>query len=315
MNSKMLTCWAVSVIGLFLFASQSGAATFTMEQNRYERYRSAVAEKEKALKLLFRQQGVSYPPQDVFLRAFKQERKLELWAKDAKNVEFKKIRTYDFCAVSGKLGPKRREGDLQIPEGFYHIDRFNPASKFHLSLGINYPNASDRIRSDKQYPGGDIFIHGSCVTIGCIPVTDDKIKEIYIAAVAARSNGQSAIPVHIFPSRLNQDGFDKLQGSFSRRQDLLGFWQELKVGFDYFERHRKLPRMHIDKNGKYLFSSEGLTEIEKKTQEIASGAREASRVNARDVQRPPVPSDQQPHGSGGLYAGCRAEKLVFCKRY
>ena len=71
---------------------------------------------------------------------------------------------------SGTMGPKRLQGDYQVPEGFYYINEFNPNSNYHLHLGLNYPNASDKILSDSLRPGGDIYIHGSCVSIGCIPL-------------------------------------------------------------------------------------------------------------------------------------------------
>src|SRR5690606_11025729 len=99
--------------------------------------------------------------------------------------KFTLVKTYPVCSSSGLPGPKRKKGDRQTPEGFYHIDRFNPQSAFHLSLGINYPNSSDKILGHSD-PGGDIFIHGSCVTIGCVPLTDDLIKEVYVLAVEAK---------------------------------------------------------------------------------------------------------------------------------
>ena len=55
-----------------------------------------------------------------------------------------------------------------------------------MSLGLNYPNASDKIISQKTDPGGDIYIHGSCVTVGCIPIQDFQIEEVYILAMGAK---------------------------------------------------------------------------------------------------------------------------------
>jgi murein L,D-transpeptidase YafK len=78
------------------------------------------------------------------LLAYKEEQELELYAKNKAEVTFKKIARYSICQKSGQLGPKRKQGEDQVPEGFYHIDRFNPASFYHLSLGINYPNAADQ---------------------------------------------------------------------------------------------------------------------------------------------------------------------------
>jgi murein L,D-transpeptidase YafK len=184
----------------------------------------------------------------IFLRAFKQEQKLEAWAKAKNDTKFQLFKSYDFCKSSGKLGPKRKEGDLQIPEGFYHINRFNPKSKFHLSLGLNYPNASDLILSDKEKPGSDIFLHGGCVTVGCIPITDEKIRELYLLASIAKEGGQKQIPVHIFPfkmTRLKLKEQDKNNPNYS-------FWQSLEAIYQYFEKNKYLPSsIQIDENGFY----------------------------------------------------------------
>src|SRR6185436_20905744 len=98
--------------------------------------------------------------------------------------------TYKVCQQSGTTGPKRVEGDYQVPEGFYYINEFNPNSNYHLSLGLNYPNASDRLLSDSLRPGGNIYIHGNCVSTGCIPVNDEQIEEIYIITSSAKAQGQ-----------------------------------------------------------------------------------------------------------------------------
>jgi murein L,D-transpeptidase YafK len=206
-----------------------------------DRVKSAYANAEGAVKELCRQAGVSYPAKRIYVRAFKRERQLELWGAPSGPEPFRLIHTYDIAAMSGKLGPKRRQGDLQVPEGFYHIDRFNPKSRFHLSLGINYPNASDRKLSDKERPGGDIFIHGNAVSIGCMAMTDPKIEEIYILALGARDAGQSKIPVHIFPYRMK----DKPTG------ELASFWSDLKPVYDHFEKHRMVPNVKVDAKGRY----------------------------------------------------------------
>jgi murein L,D-transpeptidase YafK len=151
------------------------------------------------------------------------------------------------------LGPKRRNGDRQVPEGFYHIDRFNPFSNFYLSLGINYPNPSDRKKSRAQRLGGDIFIHGSCVTIGCLPMTDDKIREIYLYAVHARNNGQTNIPVYIFPFRMTEGNFETYKQKYRQNQELIAFWTNLKTGFDKFERTKEALHISVNKDGNYDF--------------------------------------------------------------
>ena len=148
------------------------------------------------------------------------------------------------------LGPKRREGDGQVPEGFYYVNKFNPVSQFYLSLGINYPNSSDKIKSSFPRLGGDIYIHGKCVTIGCLPMTDDKIKEIYLYAVYARNCGQSKIPIYIFPFKMKNENLNTYQKIYP---EWTSFWNNLKSGYDKFEKERKELKISIDKNGNYIF--------------------------------------------------------------
>jgi murein L,D-transpeptidase YafK len=176
---------------------------------------------------------------------------LELWAEGAE-ARYLLIGRYTICASSGTLGPKRREGDGQVPEGFYRLNHFNPASGYHLSLGLDYPNTADRLASSSR-PGGAIYIHGDCVTIGCIPITDDGIEEIYVAAVLARSGGQVMIPVHIFPTRLTDDAMGALARDHTSSTELVRFWQNLKEGFDRFERDRRPPRVEPGPDGRYRF--------------------------------------------------------------
>lgn len=182
-------------------AGVAAPASFKTEQLRHARVRKAYQEKEALLRDLFRERNLVYPPKRIFIRIFKSELDLEVWTLCERDSTFHLVNNYPVCGLSGSLGPKRRQGDLQVPEGFYHIDRFNPVSNFHLSLGINYPNESDVILGESANLGGDIFIHGGCATIGCIPMTDEWIKEIYVLAVEARNNGQPRVPVHIFPMR------------------------------------------------------------------------------------------------------------------
>ncbi|MBN2432672.1 MAG: hypothetical protein JXQ27_14445, partial [Acidobacteria bacterium] len=233
-------------------APGSATGTFRDQQRRFPRVRAAYAAVEVRLQEQCAAAEVDYPPRRIFLRAFKREAQLEVWGAATASSPFRLIAAYPVCAASGTLGPKRHQGDLQVPEGVYHVDRFNPASRFHLSLGIDYPNRSDRIRKDRPDPGGDIFIHGSCVTIGCLPITDEGIRELYILAVEARNAGQRRIPVHIFPTRLDDPGWAWLQDRYADQPDRLAFWRELRPVFAYFERHRQVPRPMIDGQGCYV---------------------------------------------------------------
>jgi murein L,D-transpeptidase YafK len=225
--------------------------SFKEKQLEHSRVKAAYSDKEESVKGYFKNKNIAYNSFHLFLRAFKKEGLLEVWIKSGSLDTYTLLHTYDFCMLSGTLGPKRKEGDLQVPEGVYQINHFNPLSNFHLSLGINYPNNSDKILSNRQRPGGSIYIHGNCVSIGCIPITDEKIKELYILAVEARNYGQEKIPVHIFPAMLNKTGMDALTTEFANQADLLHFWANLKTVYDAFETSRKLPRIRIDNTGRY----------------------------------------------------------------
>ncbi|MBI2571697.1 MAG: hypothetical protein HYV63_32200 [Candidatus Schekmanbacteria bacterium] len=176
---------------------------------------------------------------------------LELWAPGTRAARHELVAAFPICAASGGLGPKRRRGDWQVPEGLYAIDRFNPVSSYHLSLGVTYPNAADRIRSRGLDPGGDIFIHGKCASIGCLAMTDRVITLLYIAAVEAREQGQARIPVHIFPTRLEDAKLAELAAQYAAEPELVAFWRELRPAYEAFERTRLPPKVTIDASGHY----------------------------------------------------------------
>jgi murein L,D-transpeptidase YafK len=135
------------------------------------------------LTLHFAKAKVSYPPREVTLIALKQEKKLELWARDSG--EFRFIRDYKIQAASGVSGPKLRQGDKQVPEGIYRIVRLNPNSNYHLSMKLNYPNEFDHFHAwqeGRSNPGSDIFIHGKAVSIGCLAMGDEAIEELFVLA-------------------------------------------------------------------------------------------------------------------------------------
>ncbi len=190
--------------------------------------------------------GVSYPPRELYLRAFKHEAQLEAWAR-GDDGPFRLVKTFPVLASSGRPGPKRREGDLQVPEGFYKIDRFNPESSFHLSLGLNYPNAADLILSDRDKPGFDIFIHGGSATIGCLPIGDAGIEELYLLALDT-SKSRRPIPVHIFPARPDGPAWKILRAEYPQHAAL---WTQLQPAYAAFERNRSVPEIEVAEDGAY----------------------------------------------------------------
>ena len=228
--------------------------SFKTQQMLFPRVKSAFATKESLVRESFKRANLTSPPTRVLIRVFKREQALELWSANSATAPFQLAKTYKICASSGALGPKRAQGDHQVPEGFYEINRFNPMSNYHLSLGVDYPNRSDKILGGGRNLGGDIFIHGNCVTIGCVPMGDDAIEELYVIAVEARAGGQTRIPVHIFPARLDERGLARLQREYAANKPVLGFWENLKAGYDYFEQHHGPPAITVDKSGKYSFA-------------------------------------------------------------
>jgi murein L,D-transpeptidase YafK len=236
---------------LLLFISTVSAGTFREQQFRYPRVRAAQAAKGIGVEAAFRAAGVAWPPREIFLRGFKMEQELELWARGSRSEAFRRVASYPVCTSSGRSGPKRRQGDMQVPEGCYRVNIFNPWSRFHLSLGIDYPNLADRQREGPGDLGGEIFIHGGCATIGCLPLTNDGIEEVYLAAVAAADAGQDAIPVHLFPLRFTDVLFPALAADNAFDPSLVPFWQDLRAVYDHFERTRRLPRITIAPGGRY----------------------------------------------------------------
>ncbi|GAB3576834.1 hypothetical protein GCM10027345_14000 [Hymenobacter daeguensis] len=213
-------------------ADTSGAA-FWQQQRRFPRVRAAEAATGPVVANRLRTHYLDPRRLEIFIRMIKTRAEVEVWARNQGGGPFELLRAYPLAATSGSLGPKRRAGDYQVPEGFYEIDRFNPKSNFHLSLGLNYPNAADLALGEPN-PGGDIFIHGGAASIGCLPITDAGIEEVYLLAVMARASGQSTIPVHIFP-------FPMTDAELARhaRSPHKAFWRGLMPGYAYFEKHHE----------------------------------------------------------------------------
>jgi murein L,D-transpeptidase YafK len=191
----------------------------------------------------------------VYIRIFKLEHELELWLANGKGYIL--FQRYPICSFSGKIGPKKAEGDKQAPEGFYTItaEGFNPKSQAYLSLNIGYPNEYDRLNN---FTGSAIMIHGGCISTGCFtlgesrfsedPMWDRPIEEIWTLAAAALNNGQQVISVHVFPFRMDAQHLAAF--SASPHYD---FWRNLKEGYDFFIEHGVVPEVTVT-NNRYCFS-------------------------------------------------------------
>ena len=228
-------------------------APLTAQSPSEDRVAAARKRCEANLRARFEKAGVKYPAEEIFLRAMKREAVVELWANGAPREPLKLVATFAVTKGSGGPGPKRREGDGQVPEGFYEVDRFNPKSLFHLSLGLNYPNASDRILSDHARPGGDIFVHGNRVSIGCLPLGDAIIEEVYLAALESRAR---PMRVHIFPARMDAPDWPAWHDEQIKLHPMLApFWAQLARGWELFEKERRVPSITVSKDGSYNCNS------------------------------------------------------------
>lgn len=223
---KTILLISLSII-IFYSATAGQNNKFLIAQKKFDRVKSAYKNKNSLIDSLFLEKKLIRNNYKILLKVFKEEGLLKVYVTTILDSNFKLLKQYSLTNLSGELGPKREEGDGQIPEGIYFIDRFNPKSNFHLSLGINYPNEYDKIYANKTSPGSDIFIHGGWHTIGCMPIGDDAIEEVYIFAIEAKANGQKHIPVHIFPKEFTDDNYNKLMKKYIGKEDILGIYKQL----------------------------------------------------------------------------------------
>jgi murein L,D-transpeptidase YafK len=158
------------------------------------------------------------------------------------------LRAFKMCRWSGQLGPKRREGDRQVPEGFYAITpgKMNPNSNYYLSFDIGYPNAYDRAHGGT---GSLIMVHGACSSAGCFSMTDEQIAEIYAITREAFGGGQQAIQMQSMPFRMTPENLAK-----HRFDPNMSFWRQIKEGSDHFEVTHREPQVAVC-GSRYVFNS------------------------------------------------------------
>jgi murein L,D-transpeptidase YafK len=229
--------------------------TFKKTQRSFPNVREVYQDNETYVKKLLLANNINSYNIDLFFRAFKKEGEMEIWAKNKKDDTYSLLLTFPFFQGISELGPKKREGDLQVPEGFYFIDYFNPLSDFKVSMRINYPNKSDSIRNAKEkYMGGAICIHGTTVSVGCLAITNNRIPTAYLLASEAKDKGQQNIPVHIFPCRMNLQKSNELFVEYTKQTDLLARWKPMIPIYEYFENNHKIPQISCNNYGFYTFN-------------------------------------------------------------
>ena len=147
------------------------------------------------LSVEFDKAGMEYPPRKLALVGLKDEKVLQVWAVGAKG-EWRHLKDYPILKMSGTLGPKLQEGDLQAPEGLYEVESLNPNSRYHLALRLNYPNVFDREHGrldGRTELGSDIMIHGKDCSIGCLAMGDEAAEDLFILAAATGIDNVSVI--------------------------------------------------------------------------------------------------------------------------
>ena len=183
----------------------------------------------------------------ILARIFKEEAEMEIWKK-TRGGEFALLKTYPICRWSGDLGPKKKQGDRQAPEGFYTITpgQMNPASNYYLAFNTGFPNAYDRAWN---YTGSDLMVHGDCSSRGCYAMTDEQIQEIYALARESFFGGQKSFQLEAFPFRMTALNMAK-----HRNNPNFAFWKMLKDGYDDFEATHQEPKVAVcDKH--YVFDA------------------------------------------------------------
>jgi murein L,D-transpeptidase YafK len=181
----------------------------------------------------------------ILARIFKEEAEMEIWKKNREG-EYALLKTYPICRWSGDLGPKKKEGDRQAPEGFYTITpgQMNPASNYYLAFNTGFPNAYDR---SWGYTGSELMVHGDCSSRGCYAMTDEQIQEIYALARESFFGGQKAFQLQALPFRMTALNMAK-----HRNNPNFAFWKMLKEGYDNFEATKQEPKVAVCER-RYVF--------------------------------------------------------------
>ncbi|MFD0938438.1 L,D-transpeptidase family protein, partial [Methylobacterium trifolii] len=182
----------------------------------------------------------------VLFRAYKKESEIEVWKKGPAG-RFVLVKTFPICRWSGQLGPKRKTGDRQTPEGFYTVPRrqMNPNSSYYLSFDVGYPNAYDRAHGGT---GSAVMVHGVCSSMGCFAMTDQTVGEIYAIARDALNGGQAAFQFQSYPFRMSAENMAR-----HRTDPNIAFWRDLKVGSDRFEATGEELQVGVE-GGRYVFA-------------------------------------------------------------
>ncbi len=207
----------------------------------------------------------------ILARIFKEEAEMEIWKKN-RDGDYALLKTYPICKWSGDLGPKKKEGDRQAPEGFYTITpgQMNPNSSYYLAFNTGFPNTYDRAMG---YTGSQLMVHGDCSSRGCYAMTDEQIQEIYALARESFFGGQKAFQLQAYPFRMTAMNMAK-----HRNNPNFAFWKMLKEGYDHFNASHQEPKVAVCEK-RYVFDA---TQPDDSTKPLSFNAKGACPVYQLD---------------------------------
>jgi murein L,D-transpeptidase YafK len=208
---------------------------------------------------LIKEQGLVYDNMDILLRVYKKELIISLWIRPKnRDQSYKLLKMYRITDdIVSTVGPKSALGDQLTPEGIYQLE-FYPSfrwSDFYLAFKVSYPNDADKLR--RQFwkiggkAGGAINLHGCCVSIGCIPIGNPSIEELFML-IRTNQRNNSKVDIHIFPFKFESDeGLRILQTYKETKKRYYDFWQGLQEINQTFVKTKKIPTIKIDQKCGY----------------------------------------------------------------
>jgi murein L,D-transpeptidase YafK len=261
-----------------------------------------------ALQAAMAEKGMT-PSDPIFVRVFKKESEFEIWKRD-KSGQFALLKTWPMCRWSGQLGPKKREGDRQAPEGIYTVtpDLMNPRSQYHLSFNLGYPNA---LEASQGFTGSALMVHGACTSAGCFAMTDAGMSEIYALAREAFSGGQKSFQVHSLPFRMTAENLAR-----HRANPNMPFWRNLKEGTDHFE-VTKLPPRVATCGQRYVFNQAAdagpftpgepcpALKVDGEILPLVAEKQRRDELRVAEIAKSGAPEAPLSHADGGMHASFR----------
>lgn len=246
----------------------------------------------------------------IFVRIFKRESELEVWKRD-RTGRYALLKTYPMCRWSGQLGPKKRDGDRQAPEGIYTVspEQMNPNSLYYLSFNLGYPN---RMEQAQGYTGSALMVHGACTSAGCYAMTDDGISDIYGLAREAFAGGQKSFQVQSLPFRMTAENMALHRGNAN-----IAFWRNLKEGSDHFDVTAQPPRVAAC-GRRYVFNATAGSgpfdpaapcpsyEIEPDIAPLISAKNKKDEARTAELIAAGLPASTARYADGGMHSSFRA---------